>query len=389
MSSRNFLCPHMNCERQGRNNLMCTNCFEIIPKSNQLRTEESKRNYMSSNSMPQNRGNRPNPNHSHTNHYNQNGRGSANSRQRAHPNSYNSHYSRRQNMQYQGQNMDIDSLYSHSMYPENHNYQMRSNPSQRQSIINRINTEENLYNRSLQRNQHSNYNQAQRNPHNHYVEVIEIEPFHTSDFDDSIPLRGFANDWVSAIPSNTAFDDFFEDFSSFRHHNREIDTFNNRRQRSRGLDLFDSFTQSLFENFFNGFQDRLPVNRPRRHRERNLFEMLLSEFSNLDSFDIRPIHRFVRDPRQQAMDITELLAAMANMHPQGQRPANLNRINNLLSVKMTSTIISSNTTCTVCQEDFKVGEKAKKLTCDHYFHEDCLMPWLQVQNTCPICRNPV
>jgi curved DNA-binding protein CbpA len=285
--------------------------------------------------------------------------------------------------------MDLDSLYSHSMYPENHNYQMRSNPSQRQNMINRINSEEQVYNPSLQRNHHSNYNQAQRNPHNHYVEVTEIEPFHASDFDDSIPLRGFANDWVSAIPSHTAFDDFFEDFSSFRHQNREIDTFNNRRQRSRGFDLFDSFTQSLFENFFNGFQSRLPVNRPRRHRERNLFEMLLSEFSNLDSFDIRPMHRFVRDPRQQAMDITELLAAMASMHPQGQRPANLNRLHNLVSVKMTSIIISSNTTCTVCQEDFKVGERAKKLECDHYFHEDCLMPWLQVQNTCPTCRNPV
>ena len=62
---------------------------------------------------------------------------------------------------------------------------------------------------------------------------------------------------------------------------------------------------------------------------------------------------------------------------------------NLNTINITREILASNSACTVCQEDFKIGEQAKKLQCDHCFHEDCIMPWLRVQNTCPVCRSEV
>ena len=42
--------------------------------------------------------------------------------------------------------------------------------------------------------------------------------------------------------------------------------------------------------------------------------------------------------------------------------------------------------CPVCKEDFIVGNKMMDLPCKHYFHEDCLMPWLNQHDSCPICR---
>eukprot|EP00667_Euglena_gracilis_P013713 EG_transcript_14161 len=46
-------------------------------------------------------------------------------------------------------------------------------------------------------------------------------------------------------------------------------------------------------------------------------------------------------------------------------------------------------TCTVCQEDFRLGERATLLTCGHLFHADCITPWLEKNRTCPLCRKEV
>ena len=50
--------------------------------------------------------------------------------------------------------------------------------------------------------------------------------------------------------------------------------------------------------------------------------------------------------------------------------------------------------CAICQEEFKVDEEVIELPCDpqkHYYHSnhsECggILPWLQKNNTCPICR---
>ena len=42
--------------------------------------------------------------------------------------------------------------------------------------------------------------------------------------------------------------------------------------------------------------------------------------------------------------------------------------------------------CTVCQEEFALGNKGMLLPCGHIFHKECLTPWLTSHNTCPVCR---
>lgn len=43
-------------------------------------------------------------------------------------------------------------------------------------------------------------------------------------------------------------------------------------------------------------------------------------------------------------------------------------------------------TCTVCHDDYEEGATVVELPCTHCFHEDCIMPWLETHNTCPVCR---
>ncbi|KAK1754567.1 hypothetical protein QBC47DRAFT_220971 [Echria macrotheca] len=43
--------------------------------------------------------------------------------------------------------------------------------------------------------------------------------------------------------------------------------------------------------------------------------------------------------------------------------------------------------CSICTEDFTVGEDVRVLPCDHKFHPNCIDPWLiNVSGTCPLCR---
>lgn len=42
--------------------------------------------------------------------------------------------------------------------------------------------------------------------------------------------------------------------------------------------------------------------------------------------------------------------------------------------------------CLICMEGFEVSQIATKLNCSHTFHDKCILDWLKVHNTCPVCR---
>lgn len=42
--------------------------------------------------------------------------------------------------------------------------------------------------------------------------------------------------------------------------------------------------------------------------------------------------------------------------------------------------------CAVCKDEVSVGEKVTRLPCCHLYHRECILPWLEIRNTCPVCR---
>lgn len=42
--------------------------------------------------------------------------------------------------------------------------------------------------------------------------------------------------------------------------------------------------------------------------------------------------------------------------------------------------------CSICQDNFNMNETIKQLPCNHLFHSECIVTWLQMNNTCPNCR---
>lgn len=72
--------------------------------------------------------------------------------------------------------------------------------------------------------------------------------------------------------------------------------------------------------------------------------------------------------------------------PQGPIPAPDDVIRNLPHFTFTEASLKESAfdDCAVCKEDFLVGDKVIKLPCEHVYHEDCLVPWLERNGSCPV-----
>jgi E3 ubiquitin-protein ligase RNF115/126 len=78
-----------------------------------------------------------------------------------------------------------------------------------------------------------------------------------------------------------------------------------------------------------------------------------------------------------------LLQHLAESDPNryGTPPARKEVVEALPTVKIEEVV-----SCSVCLDDLELGSQAKQMPCEHKFHSPCIMPWLELHSSCPVCR---
>ncbi|KAI9320773.1 hypothetical protein BX666DRAFT_1911088 [Dichotomocladium elegans] len=85
--------------------------------------------------------------------------------------------------------------------------------------------------------------------------------------------------------------------------------------------------------------------------------------------------------------VTQLLEESQN-DIKGPPPASTRFIRLLPNIKPSQ--LNSEETCIICKDNLKTsGNDVTKMPCGHYFDRGCLVPWLELHNTCPLCRHKV
>jgi len=77
---------------------------------------------------------------------------------------------------------------------------------------------------------------------------------------------------------------------------------------------------------------------------------------------------------------------MNQMEGTGPPPLSTDKLENLVSTNITQEQVDKKLQCSVCWDDFALGDEVKQLECDHVYHPDCIVPWLKLHGTCPVCR---
>ncbi|XP_073123725.1 probable E3 ubiquitin-protein ligase RHC2A [Henckelia pumila] len=68
-------------------------------------------------------------------------------------------------------------------------------------------------------------------------------------------------------------------------------------------------------------------------------------------------------------------------------PASKAAIESMPTVEIADQHIAVESYCAVCKEAFELGSEARLMPCNHLYHQDCILPWLTLKNSCPVCRH--
>lgn len=68
-------------------------------------------------------------------------------------------------------------------------------------------------------------------------------------------------------------------------------------------------------------------------------------------------------------------------------PASKAAIDSLPTIEIDNTHLASESHCAVCKEVFELGTAVREMPCKHIYHPECILPWLALHNSCPVCRH--
>ena len=128
-------------------------------------------------------------------------------------------------------------------------------------------------------------------------------------------------------------------------------------------------------------------NNNRNENRRNIFEISSGRRNNR-LFDLITNYFIIQNYNDNIDNIISHLM-LNDTNKYGNPPASKNAIEKLKKYKINEEKIKEfgfENSCAVCKDEFIIGEECLSMPCNHYFHGNCILPWLKERNSCPICR---
>ncbi|KAI0500519.1 hypothetical protein KFK09_018733 [Dendrobium nobile] len=72
----------------------------------------------------------------------------------------------------------------------------------------------------------------------------------------------------------------------------------------------------------------------------------------------------------------------------GTPPASKSAVEALPIIEISEEMVAGDVEaqCAVCKDEFELGAEAMQMPCKHIYHQDCIVRWLELHNSCPVCR---
>uniref|UniRef100_A0A7N0UYR0 RING-type E3 ubiquitin transferase n=1 Tax=Kalanchoe fedtschenkoi TaxID=63787 RepID=A0A7N0UYR0_KALFE len=125
--------------------------------------------------------------------------------------------------------------------------------------------------------------------------------------------------------------------------------------------------------------------RTREGRQSNIANIL----ANLEESDMPP-HVGNLGDYMDARGFEEFLDYLADGESsrQGAPPAALSFLSNMPRIVITKEHCEKrdDLTCAICKDSLFISAEVNQLPCSHIYHPFCILPWLRVRNSCPLCR---
>ncbi|KAF8086145.1 hypothetical protein N665_0634s0030 [Sinapis alba] len=143
----------------------------------------------------------------------------------------------------------------------------------------------------------------------------------------------------------------------------------------RGSDVSEGLDRSVFQMYYDDGTDSGLRPLPSSMTEFLLgsgFDRLLDQISQIELNANRNINN--NNSSSSSCD-----------HP----PASKSAIEALPVIEIDTAHLDSDSQshCAVCKENFALKSAAREMPCNHIYHPDCILPWLAIRNSCPVCRH--
>jgi len=70
----------------------------------------------------------------------------------------------------------------------------------------------------------------------------------------------------------------------------------------------------------------------------------------------------------------------------GTPPAAKTEVTNLKRLHIEQQHVDNKLDCAICTDEFELSNEVIEMPCTHIFHPECILHWLEIHNSCPVCR---